>query len=122
MKRLLIAALFVLGVLLLLAGGRSGADDVVQPNLASLKWQLLQPGVTKTDMGNGLPEVAILILTDAQFQKISVSKDAAKKYLDDQKIFKRPLIDVVFCDVTPSKDGGQWILIIPHTLHSTASI
>jgi len=121
MKRLL-GALFVLGVSLLLAKERSRADSEVQVDLASLQWHLLQPNITKTDMGDGLPEVAILTMSDVQFQKISSSKDEAKKFLDSQKIFKRALIDVVFCDVTPSKGGGQWILIVPHTLHSTASI
>jgi hypothetical protein len=121
MKRLLLG-LVVLGVSLLLVKERSRADSGVQVDLKSLQWNLLQPTVTKTDMGDGLPEVAILTMPDDQFQKISSDKNAAKKYLDSQKIFKRALIDVVFCDVTPSKDGGQWILIVPHTLHSTASI
>ena len=91
-------------------------------DLKSLQWQLLQPNVTKTDLGGQLPEVAILTLSNEQFRKIYASKDAAKDYLDSQHIFKRKLVDVVFCDVTASDDGGLWVIIIPHTLHSTASI
>jgi hypothetical protein len=122
MKRIVPPALLVLCVLSLLAKERSfgrGGPDI---NLSSLKWQLLQPNVSKTDMGGGLPEVAILTLSNEQFEKIHASEEAALEYLDSQHIFKRKLIKVIFCDVTSSADGDGWILLIPHTPHSTASI
>lgn len=123
MKRVIFPALLVLCVMLFPAKERSYADVAVQINLAGLQWHLLQPTVTKTDLGGDLPEVAILTLSNDQFQKINGNKDDAMKYLIDQKIFKKPLVNVVFCGVTPSNDGtGQWILIIPHTYTSTASI
>ena len=62
------------------------------------------------------------VVSNDQFKKIRASKKAAKEYLDSQHIFKRKLIKVVFCDVTPSDDGDGWILLLPHTPHSTASI
>src|SRR5215472_4386055 len=107
MKRVIFPALLVLCVMLLPAKEMSYADQAVQIDLSGLQWHLLQPTVTKTDLGGDLPEVAILTLSNDQFQKI----------------FKKPLINVVFCGVTASDDGmGQWILIIPHTYQSTAFI
>lgn len=122
MKRIMIPALMALSLLFLLPKERSLARDESGLSLASLKWKMLSAGAYKTDLGDGLPEVAILKLSDDQFAQIYASKEAAMAYLDNQQIFKRKLIEVVFCDVTPNKGGGTWILIIPHTLHSTASI
>ena len=90
--------------------------------LASLKWQMLKEGVSKTDMGKGLPEVLIQTVSNHEFEKIHASEDAAMDYLEGQHIFKRKLIKVVFCAVTPTDDGDGWILITTHTPHSTASI
>ena len=123
MKRVIFPALLVLCVMLLPAKEMSYADQAVQIDLSGLQWHLLQPTVTKTDLGGDLPEVAILTLSNDQFQKINGNKDAAMKYFMAQKIFKKPLVNVVFCGVTASDDGtGQWILIIPHTYQSTAFI
>ena len=122
MKRILSPALVILFVFFMLPKQRSFAREESEDKLPSLKWQKLGAGVSKTDLGPGLPEVAILKLSNEQFEKIYQSEAAAKAYLDSQKIFKQPLIEAKFCDVTPNKDGVGWILIIPHTLHSTASI
>ena len=122
MKRIISPALVVLFLLFLLPKERSFAREEARVDLASLKWQMLKEGAAKTDMGEGLPEVAILIVSNDQFKKIHASEHAAKEYLEDQHIFKRKLIKVVFCDVTPSDDGDGWILLMPHTPRSTASI
>lgn len=123
MKRIVIPAVLVLCVLLLPVKEKTLADQAVQINLAGLQWHLLQPTATKTDLGGDLPEVAILTLSNDDFMKINGNRDVAMKYLIDQGIFKKKLLNVVFCGVTPSNDGsGQWILIIPHTYQSTAYI
>lgn len=123
MKRIVIPALLVLCVLLLPVKEKTFADQAVQINLAGLQWHLLQPNATKTDLGGDLPEVAILTLSNDDFMKINGNRDAAMKYLIDQGIFKKKLLNVIFCGVTQSADGtGQWILIIPHTYESTAYI
>jgi hypothetical protein len=123
MKKIPFTALMVLCLLFLPTTQRTFADEAMTPDLSTLKWQMLQKWVSKTDLGPGLPEVAILVVSNDQFNQIYPGKKlAAMKSLDDQKIFKKKLIDVVFCDVQGSKSGTQWILIIGHTLHSTASI
>ena len=122
MKRIIIPALLVLCVLFLPAKEQSLAEEAMPLNLESLQWKLLQPTVTKTDLGGNLPEVVILTLSNDQFEKIHASTDAAKQYLIEQKIFKRPLLKVVFCSVKSSMNGAEWILIIPHTFQSTAYI
>jgi hypothetical protein len=122
MKRIPFPILMVLCLLLLRTTQRTFADEAITPDLSTLKWQMLQKWASKTDMGRGLPEVAILIVSDDTFQKIYASKTAAMKYFDDQKIFKQKLVDLVFCDVNEAKFGTNWILIVPHTLHSTASV
>ncbi len=122
MKRIIPAVLLVLCLLLLPAEQRSLAGEEATIKLASVEWHLLKPGVTKTDLGGKLPEVAILILSNEQFEKIHASKKAALEYLQSQHIFKRKLIAVVFCGVRANKEGGDWILIIPHTYQSTAFI
>jgi hypothetical protein len=124
MKRIISTALVVLFLLFLLQKERSLAREEarVKVNLKSLKWHMLKEGVSKTDMGHGLPEVVILKVSNDVFEKIHASEDAALDYLEGQHIFKRKLIKVIFCDVTPSDDGDGWILLMPHTPRSTASI
>jgi hypothetical protein len=100
----------------------SRAGQAAKINLTSLEWRLLKPSVSKTDLGGDLPEVAILTLSNEEFEKIHASEIAAKKYLDDQKILKRKLIHAIFPDVTPREDGGGWILIVAHTGKSTGCI
>src|SRR5215831_20116037 len=124
MKRIIFAALIVLLLLFLLPSERSlgRQEPTPVPDLTSLKWQVLSTNAVKTDLGGNLPEVAILRLTNDQFTKIYPDAKAAKDYFDSQKIFKRALIKVIFCDVTPSKGTADWLLIVPHTTHSTASV
>jgi hypothetical protein len=122
MKRIISPALVVLFLLFLLPREQGFAREEVKFDLGSLKWEMTKGGVPKTDLGPGLPEVAILNVSNDLFEKIHASKAAALKYLEDQHIFKRKLIKIVFCDVTPNDDGDGWILIIPHTPLSTASI
>jgi hypothetical protein len=121
MKRIISAALVVLFLLFLLPKQRSFAREEVKVDLGSLKWQMLKEGASKTDLGPGLPEVAILKVSNEEFEKIHASKAAALKFLDNQHIFKRKLIKVVFCVVTRNHSDG-WLLIIPHTPDSTACI
>ncbi len=122
MKRIIIPALLVFCVLLLPAKEQSFAEEAMPISLTSLQWHLLQPNVTKTDLGGILPEVIILTLSNEQFEKIHASTAAAKEYLNDQKIFKKPLLKVIFCNVKSNAGGAQWILIIPHTYQSTGCI
>ncbi len=122
MKRIISPALVVLFLLFLLPKERSFAREEAKFDLGSLKWEMTKAGAPKTDMGPGLPEVAILKVSNDQFEKIRASKKAAMDYLEGQHIFKRKLIKVVFCEVTANDDGDGWFLIIPHTPHSTASI
>ena len=98
------------------------ADDSPPLNLSKIQWQFLRPGATKTDLGKGLPEVIILTLSNDEFEKLHVSEDAAKAYLDALGVFKLKLIKVVFGDVVPNDHGDGWIVLIPHTAHSTACI
>jgi len=121
MKRIISSALVVLFLLFLLPKERSFAQEEAKVKLPKLEWKKLNEGVSKTDLGPGLPEVAILKVSNEQFKKIHASKAAALKYLEDQHIFKKKLIKVVFCQVTPNKSDG-WILIVAHTAQSTASI
>lgn len=97
-------------------------EEEFHVNLASLKWQLLKPDVTKTDLGGDLPEVAILTMSNEQFEKIRGPKKAAMDYLDDRHILKRKLIDLVFSDVTPSADGLGWVVVLSHSGKSTGCI
>ena len=123
MKRVILPALILVLLLIVLLpkkGYFAGDEPVI--DLTALKWQVLSPGVAKTDLGGDLPEVVILKLSNDQFKKIYPGTNAARDYFNSQNIFKRKLINVIFCDVTPSKSNADWILIVPHTLHSTASI
>jgi hypothetical protein len=122
MNRIISPALTVLLLLSLLPKERSFAREEAKFDLGTLKWEMTKGGVPKTDLGPGLPEVAILKVSNDLFEKIHASKDAAMDYLEGQHIFKRKLIKVVFCEVTSSDDGDGWFLIIPHTPRSTASI
>ena len=122
MKRIISSALVVLFLLFLLPKERSFAQEEAKVKLPKLEWKKLNEGVSKTDLGPGLPEVAILKVSNELFKKIHASKDAAMDYLEAQHIFKRKLIKVVFCQVMRSDDGDGWILIASHTSQSTVTI
>lgn len=88
------------------------------------KWQTLSATAHKTDLGESLPEVVILTLSDAAFKKFSKSKKAAMKFIDDLHVLKQKLINLIFADKVPSihGPGGEWICIIIHTTKSTATV
>jgi hypothetical protein len=58
----------------------------------ALVWKTLSKRAWKTDLGGKLPEVLILRMSDAEFQKFHASKDAAKKFLDELLFLKQKLI------------------------------
>jgi len=123
MKRIIAPAFLFLTLSFLLAKEGNFAEETSLPDLAKLQWHLLQPNATKTDLGGNLPEVAIVTLSNDQFQLINGKESAAMKYFEEQKIFKRNLYHVKFCDVTASRDGtGPWILTVSHTYLSTAYV
>lgn len=85
-------------------------------------WQTLSEGAWKTDLGGDQPEVVILRLSNKEFEKLHASNEAAKDYIDSHQYLKRKLIEVVFVDVVPVKDGYGWWVINAHTTHSTDAI
>ncbi len=88
------------------------------------QWQTLSATAHKTDLGEALPEVVILRLSEQTFKKFSKSKRAAMRFIDDLRILKQKLINLIFADIVPSVigSGGEWICIIIHTTKSTASV
>jgi hypothetical protein len=88
------------------------------------QWQTLSATAHKTDLGETLPELVILRLSEQTFKKFSKSKKAAMKFIDDLRILKQKLINLIFADIVPSigGPGGEWICIIIHTTKSTASV
>ncbi|MGH9727475.1 MAG: hypothetical protein ACRD4V_02650 [Candidatus Acidiferrales bacterium] len=86
------------------------------------RWKMLSPAVWKTDLGDDLPEVVILMLSDEEFKKFHASTKAAKRYIDKRGFLKRKLIKVVFVNRVPNGNGGDWIVIIGHTVWSTAGV
>lgn len=86
-------------------------------------WKRVAAGKWKTNLGRDFPEVIILELSNEEFQKHFSSTRAAKKYIDGLHILNRRLIRVVFVDVVKAKSNGNgWIVIGPHTAHSTIAI
>lgn len=79
-------------------------------------------GFWKTDLGEKLPEIVVLTLSDADFHKYFGNKKKAMAYLDGKGFFKAKLIQVKFADVVSAHDGQGWYIVITHTLHSTAII
>lgn len=121
MKRIIFPALIVPLLLFLVPNERSIAKQEPRPNLAGLEWKVVRTDVVKTDLGDGLPEVAVLRVSNEQFKEIRAGKTAAMKFFDNG-IFKRKLIKVAFCSVKRNEDGDGWILMAPHTPQSTAYI
>lgn len=119
MKTMILPALIVPLLLFLVPNERGIAEQ--KPDLTNLQWKAVRPDVAKTDLGDGLPEVAVLTVSNEQFKEIRASKGAAMKFFDNG-IFKRKLIKVHFCSAKKNQDGEGWILIVPHTPQSTAFI
>ncbi len=87
------------------------------------QWLMMAKNAYKTDLGDILPEVVLLLMSPEAFKKFSKSKRAAMDYIDGLRILKQKLIDLIFADIWPDKEGGgEWILIISHTTHSTATV
>ncbi len=88
------------------------------------QWQTLSATAHKTDLGEGLPEVVILLLSDQAYKKFVKSKKAAMKFIDGLHILKQKLINLIFADQVPSVigPGGEWIAIVIHTTRSTATV
>ncbi|HEV2223151.1 MAG TPA: hypothetical protein VGR84_09125 [Candidatus Acidoferrales bacterium] len=86
------------------------------------RWKMLSRRLWKTDLGGDLPEVVILILSNEEFRKFHASTAAAKRYIDDHHFLKRKLIKVVFVNRSPNDDGTQWLVVISHTIESTAAV
>ncbi|HVA17687.1 MAG TPA: hypothetical protein VMV59_08245 [Candidatus Dormibacteraeota bacterium] len=91
-------------------------------HLKAPHWRKLRKGVWKTDLGGDRPEVVILILSNAEFSKFHASTKAAKGYIDKHHFLKRKLIKVVFANQSPRDNGGDWTVIISHTIQSTAGV
>jgi hypothetical protein len=85
-------------------------------------WKTLSASRWKTDLGGDLPEIVILVMTNDEFEKFRKSKRAAMKFVDDEKLLKRKLINLIFADVMGTKGGECWIVVLTHTTHSTAVI
>ncbi|MGA8038383.1 MAG: hypothetical protein WA823_16880 [Candidatus Acidiferrales bacterium] len=92
-------------------------------NVPPPQWLMMAKNAYKTDLGDILPEVVLLTMSAEAFKKFSKSKRAAMAYIDGLHILKQKLISLVFADIWPQKpSGGEWILIIIHTTHSTATV
>jgi hypothetical protein len=87
-----------------------------------LTWKALAFRRWKTDLGGDLPEVVILLMNNAEFKKFRATKKGAMKFIDGEGFLKRPLIELVFCDVVSQRCEEPWIVIVTHTTHSTAVI
>jgi hypothetical protein len=87
------------------------------------KWRKMAAAVWKTDLGEDLPEVAILRMSDEEFRKFHSSARYAKAYIDKHHYLKRKLIKFRFVSVTwQRKHGGHWSLLLVHTPLSTGTV
>ncbi|MFI5073277.1 MAG: hypothetical protein WBE21_00235 [Candidatus Acidiferrales bacterium] len=86
------------------------------------RWKMLSRRVWKTDLGGDLPEVVILVLSNEEFRKFHASTAAAKRYIDDHHFLKRKLIKVVFVNRSSNDNGTLWLVVISHTIESTAAV
>lgn len=98
------------------------ARKPVRAKFPAPRWKMLSGAVWKTDLGGDLPEVVILVLSDDEFRKFHASTGAAKRYIDKRGFLKRKLIKVVFVNQAPSSNGGDWTVMISHTVWSTAAV
>jgi hypothetical protein len=86
-------------------------------------WQLISQRVYKTDLGEGQPEVVIILMPNQAFKKFSKSKKAAAEYIDGLHFLKAKLNKLVFAAIVPEKNSvSDWLVIITHTTHSTVAI
>jgi hypothetical protein len=85
-------------------------------------WRKKRGGVWYTDLGGKLPDMAILCMPDTEFKKFRASRKMAMKYIDRRHILKRKLIGLVFGNIVANKTDNCWVVMIAHTLHSTAVI
>lgn len=96
--------------------------ETAQPRVPKPHWRKLSASAWKTDLGGDRPEVIVLALSNDEFRRFHASTSAAKSFLDKHRFFKRKLIKVVFVNHAPNDDGASWLLIISHSLQSTAAV
>lgn len=100
----------------------SRGKETAQPRVPKPHWRKLSASAWKTDLGGDRPEVVVLALSNDEFRKFHASTSAAKSFIDKRRFFKRKLIKVVFVNHAPNDDGTSWLLIISHSLQSTAAV
>lgn len=119
MTRLLPLTIIFLSMLFFpVTSGVSGAE---QEKLKGLEWKSVD-GALKTDLGQGLPEVLVLKLSNADFHKYFANKKTAMDYLDSQHFLKAKLINLKFAEVRSAHNDEEWYIIIGHTPYSTALV
>ncbi len=92
------------------------------PKLRKPNWKRKRGGAWYTDLGGKLPDMAVLCMTNAEFKKFRASRKAAMNYIDRRHILKRKLINLVFGSIVRNKTDHGWVVMMAHTLHSTAVI
>jgi len=120
MKHLLaLGTLLVLALLLTPGSGPSSAQEMAK-NKAEEKpeWKSVSPGVWKTDLGEGQPEIAILRLSDDDYKELVKNP---KSFLDSRHVFRHKLNKAEAVGDDPPPTGGGWIVIATHTPNSTSS-
>ena len=122
MKRFVPTMLLMTFLLFLQGRAPSFAQEAAQQKLPAPSWQMLSESAWKTDLGTDKPEVVVLRLSNEEFEKFHSSKKAAMDYIDGHHFLKKKLIEVLFCDVVPAKDGHDWFVIFTHTTRSRAAI
>lgn len=87
------------------------------------KWRKLAKNAWNTDLGNDLPEILVLRMSDQEFRKFHSSARFAQTYIDKHKYLKRKLIKFVFTSIVGERGSKEaWSLILIHTPQSTARL
>lgn len=101
-----------------------------QSSAQSLKWQVIAGvGVLRVWQVEGAdkyPQVALLRVTTDDFHKFTHSPPDLRKFVNDNKVFSKSVIEVGPCvalsSVDETGDSAGWVITVLHTLHSRMTV
>ena len=135
MKRIIIVGLFACSLFQLQGLTRAVAQDANsggqnQSSTQSVQWQMIA-GVEvlrawQVEGADKYPQVALLRVKTNDFHKFTNNPADLRDFVNDNKVFSKPVIEVGPCvtlsSVDETGDSAGWVVTMLHTAHSRMTV
>jgi hypothetical protein len=120
MKRIVLGSTVFLSLLFVLASGLLLAQEETKRAQQEKPptWTQVTPGIWRTELGTGEPDIAVLRLSDEEYKEFF--KDP-KQYFNSHHVFPKPVNKAEESGEDPPPTGAGWIVVATHNPYSTAT-